>query len=74
MSSNLSDHQLKIDYYIHRLLYMNLMVTTNQKPVKDIQEIKRKGYKHKTKETIKSQGKTEEQAKRTTTKKRKRTQ
>ena len=26
-------HQLKIDCSIHRLLYKNLMVTTNQKPI-----------------------------------------
>ena len=28
--SNLSDHQFKIDSYIHELLYMKLKVTTNQ--------------------------------------------
>ena len=51
MHSNLSDHQLKIDYYMHRLLYMNFMVTTNQKHITDTQKIKRKKYKHNTKES-----------------------
>ena len=32
----LSNHQLKIDCHKHSLLYMNLMVTTNQKPIIDI--------------------------------------
>ena len=30
-SSNLSDYQVKIVSFIYRLLYMNLMVTKNQK-------------------------------------------
>lgn len=35
----MSDRQLKIDCYIHRVLYMNINVTTNQKPVIYIQKI-----------------------------------
>ena len=30
MGSNLSDHQLNIDYYMHEMLHKNLMVNTNQ--------------------------------------------
>ena len=33
MGSNLSNHQLKIDCYLHTMLYINLMVTINQKPI-----------------------------------------
>lgn len=33
MCSNLSDHKLKVDCYIQKMLYMNITVTTNQKPV-----------------------------------------
>ena len=36
--STLSNHQLKIDCYICRLLYKNLMVTTSQKLIIDIQK------------------------------------
>jgi len=42
MGSNLSDHQLNIDYYILRMLYMNLMVATNAKSVIDTQKNKTK--------------------------------
>lgn len=42
MCSNLSEHQLKIDSYIHRKLCINLMATTNQKPIINTQIIKRK--------------------------------
>ena len=35
MHSNFSDYRLKIDCYIHRLLFVNLTVTTNQKPIVD---------------------------------------
>ena len=35
MCSNLSDYQLKIDCYIHRLLYKSIMVVTNQKSIRD---------------------------------------
>ena len=49
MCSNLSDHQLNIDCYIHRMLYMNSMATKNQKPAVDTQKIKRKESTHNTK-------------------------
>lgn len=39
---NLSDHWLKIACYNHNLEYMKHIVTTNQKSVRGIQEIKRK--------------------------------
>jgi len=42
MSSNLSSHQFNIDGYMHKKLYINLMVTTNQKLVIDMQKLKRK--------------------------------
>ena len=35
MCSKLSDHQLNIDSYMHKMLNMSLMVTTNQKPIID---------------------------------------
>ena len=35
---------------MHKMLYVNLMVTTNQKPVIDMQKIKRKESKYITKE------------------------
>lgn len=38
---NLSDHQLKIDFYKHSLLYMNPMVTTNQQVIMDKQKQRR---------------------------------
>lgn len=49
MSSNLSDHQLKINFYIHRLLDSNLKVTKSKKPITDTQKIRRKEYKINTK-------------------------
>ena len=42
MDSNLSDHQLNIHSYTQKMLYINLIVTTNKKLVIDIQKIKRK--------------------------------
>ena len=51
MGSNLSNHQLKIDCYLHTMLYINLMVTINQKPITDTEKIKRKEYKRNTKES-----------------------
>ena len=51
MGSNLSDHQLKIDCYMHKKLYINLMIHTNQKPVIDMQRIKRKESNYITKES-----------------------
>ena len=38
----LSDNQLTIDSYTQKILYINLMVTTNEKPGIDMQKIKRK--------------------------------
>ena len=49
MSSNLSDHQLSIDTYMYKILYINLVETRNQKPVIDMQKIKRKESKYITK-------------------------
>lgn len=39
MNSNFSNHQLNIHSYMHKMLYMNLMVTTKQKPAIDTQKI-----------------------------------
>ena len=39
MVLNLSDYELNIDYYIHKMLYMNLMVPTNQKPIIDTKKM-----------------------------------
>ena len=50
---NLSDYQLKIDGFIYRSLYMNLMVITSPKPIINIQKSKRKKSKHNTKENHK---------------------
>lgn len=38
MDLNLSDHQLNIDNYMHKMLHMNLMVSINQNPVRDTQK------------------------------------
>ena len=38
MISNLSDHKLNTDCCMKKTLYMNLMVTTNQKPVLGMQK------------------------------------
>ena len=51
MGSTLSNQQLNIDGYMSKMLYTNLMVTTNQKPVTDMQNIKRKESKSITKES-----------------------
>ena len=53
MCSNLTCYQLKIDWYIHRLIYVSLMVTTKQKPIvsKETQNITRIESKHNTKES-----------------------
>ena len=40
--SKLSDCQLNMDRYMHKMLYINLIVTRNQKPVIDTQKIKSK--------------------------------
>ena len=51
MCLNLSNCQLKINYYNNiGCLYVDLMVTTDQNPVIDTPKIKRKEYKHNTKE------------------------
>lgn len=56
MCSNLSDYQLHIDCYILRMLYMNLMVTKNPKPIRNTQNIKRKKAKYNIIESHQSQG------------------
>ena len=38
MCLNLNDHQLNIDCCILRMLYMNFVVTTNQKPIIEMQK------------------------------------
>ena len=50
MSSNLYDHQLNPDCYMQNTLYINLMVTINQKLVIDMQGIKTKESEYITKE------------------------
>ena len=51
MCLNLSNCQLKINYYNNiGCLYVDLMVTTDRNPVIDTPKIKRKEYKHNTKE------------------------
>lgn len=42
MYLNLNDHQINIDCYLHRMLQMNLVVTTNPKPMIVSQKIKKK--------------------------------
>lgn len=39
---NVSEYQVKKDYYRHSLVYMKLTVTTNQETTRDTQKIKRK--------------------------------
>ena len=51
MDSNLSDHQLNIDCYMHRMLYRNLMVTINQKPCNKCRKNKEKGVQNNIKES-----------------------
>ena len=53
MGSNLSDHQLNTDCYMQKISLTDLMVTTNQKPVADMQKIKSKKSKYITKESQK---------------------
>ena len=43
MCSNLSNHQLKINCYKPRLIYMKHMIATNQKSMRDVQKNKEKG-------------------------------
>lgn len=40
MSLNFSDHQLNIECYVFRMLYINLMITTIPKPRIDTHNIK----------------------------------
>ena len=40
MCLNLSENQLTIDCYTHQILYMNPMLTTNQKPLTDAQKLR----------------------------------
>ena len=49
MHLKLRDQQLKTILYIYRLLYQNLMVTTNQKSTIDIHKKNKKESKHNTK-------------------------
>ena len=49
MSLKLRDQQLKIIKNIHRLLYINFMVTTKQKSIIDAHAKKGKDSKHNTK-------------------------
>ena len=51
MGSNLSDHQFNIHSYMHKMLYTNLMISTNQKLLIDMQKIKSKESKYITKES-----------------------
>ena len=53
MGSNLNNNQLNIDYYVQKKLYTNIMVTIYQKPVVNMQRIKRKKSKYITKENKK---------------------
>lgn len=41
MGSNLGNHQLSIDCYMHKMLHVNLMVTTSQKPLIVTQKIEK---------------------------------
>ena len=50
MCLNLSDYQLKAICCVYRFMYINLMVTTNQKPIIATQKVKGKEPKHKAKE------------------------
>ena len=42
MGSNLNHRQFNIDCYTQKMLYTNLMASTNPKPVTDLQSKKRK--------------------------------
>ena len=46
MQSNFSCYQLKIDYYIYKMFYISLMVTTKQKPTADKQKTKIRELRH----------------------------
>ena len=48
MGSNISNYQLNIDCYMQKRLYTNIMVTTNQKSLINMQGIKRRNSKYTT--------------------------
>lgn len=50
MCLNLSDYPLKIDCYICKFLYINLVITRNQQPILDTQKVMKKEFKQNTKE------------------------
>ena len=51
MHLKLRDRELKTILYMYRLLYQNLMVTSNQKSATDIHTKKKKESKHNTKDS-----------------------
>ena len=59
MASNLSDDQLNINCYKRKILNVNLMVTTNQQPVVDMQRIKEKQSKCITKKSLQTMKETQ---------------
>lgn len=52
----LKKHQLNISFCVHRMIYMNLMVTPNQKPVIYTQKVRERNLKITWNKVIKSQG------------------
>ena len=50
-SSNLNNYQLNIDFYMHKWLGTNLIITRNQTPLIPMQSIKTGNFKCATKET-----------------------
>ena len=63
MHLNLNDHHSKTSRYSYRSTYVNYIVTTNQKPTIDIQNLETKEHKHNTKKIIKPQGNTKRRRK-----------
>ena len=57
MGLNLSKHQLNMDYYKLRMLYINFRVNINQRPIIYTQKNKRKKAKYNTRESHRSQEK-----------------
>ena len=55
MGSNLCNCQLNIDCYMHKLLYISLVVTTNKKLVIDMQKKKERNLTILLKKAIKPQ-------------------
>ena len=70
MHLKLRDQQLKTIMYIYRLLYQNLMVTTNEKSVIDIHTKKKKESKNNTKDNQSHEKRTKEERKKKDLKKR----